>query len=131
MLSRHLIGFAPLLLYPLRVAAQGPSWTFAWYDVSTQCSNNIADGLFETFTASSPSICSHGTNGDTDGLESIFWDSGGSADQADSYFLCLYSDDNCNDPIATLPEGPFDCMASGFPTSFETFQVFSSDSPGC
>jgi len=141
MLFRQLIGIAPFLLHPLCVSTQqvctgtdGPCWTLSYfYDGNNNCAETEGTGGSETFgPLQGPSSgCDHGTNGDTYNLNSLSWNSGGPQDQESSYFVCFYSDTNCESAIATLPEGNTGCLSSGFPNSWGSSKVFTSDSPGC
>lgn len=111
------------LLYPSAVSG---GWIFALYDPpNQQCSNDEGISVQE---GTVPSSCR--TTGGTP-LNGLYWDSGGPSDQTNSYFVCMYNDSNCNNAIATFPEGSTGCITSDFPSTWASWQVFSSDSQGC
>lgn len=131
-----------LVLACLATQASAATWTlkgFSKHDGSdTNCDNgflSIDEPIDQS--GSAPQSCS-ATSG-TLSIQSINWNSGGSSDAKDSFFVCFYTDFNCpsSSAIATFPEGDFGCQVtpnlrakSGFGQQL-FFAVKASSDKGC
>jgi hypothetical protein len=109
--------------------ASAAKWTFKGYITNPTCDDSIT--IPGPIGGSQTTASGCRSNGPVL-YQSIYWDSDGSPNTLDSFFLCLYADDNCSDAEYTLAEGnEYGCMSGGFPNKFQSWSVHPSSDAGC
>ncbi|KAE9381003.1 hypothetical protein N431DRAFT_449730 [Stipitochalara longipes BDJ] len=128
---KHFLGLLPFLAI---VPSANANWNLQLYrSPETNCNpGNDNINLVLTMMGDGRHVCEEVPAAH---ITSLHWNSGGSVEGDDSFFICFFNSNNC-DPdsaLATLPEGDIGCTQIGDIATVDQlfYSVHPSSDPTC